>query len=195
MTPVFSGRVAGVDEVGRGPLAGPVVTAAVILDPDRPIDGLADSKALTPRRRAYLAEVIREQALGWSLGRAEVAEIDSLNILQATLLAMRRAVLGLGEPPDGVLVDGNRCPELPCPARAVVGGDARVPAISAASVLAKVARDAEMVVLDGEYPLYGFARHKGYGTAEHMKALRVHGPCVAHRYSFAPVRRASGSSP
>lgn len=195
MKQVDSGRVAGVDEVGRGPLAGPVVTAAVVLDPARPIEGLADSKALSPRRREHLARLIREQALGWSLGRAEVAEIDALNILQATLLAMQRAVAGLREAPDGVLVDGNRCPEFHCPARAVVGGDARVAAISAASVLAKVARDAEMVALDNSWPAYGFARHKGYGTAEHLEALRVNGPCPAHRRSFAPVRRALASAP
>ncbi len=185
-----SGRIAGIDEVGRGPLAGPVVTAAVVLDPARPIAGLADSKALKPARREALALLIEERALAFALGRAEVEEIDRLNILQATLLAMQRAVLALPFVPDHALVDGNRCPVLPCSAEAVVGGDGRVAVISAASILAKVARDREMVALDGQYPGYGLAGHKGYGTAAHLEALRRLGPSPIHRYSFAPVRAA-----
>lgn len=179
--------VAGVDEAGRGPLAGAVVAAAVVLDPQRPIAGLADSKKLTAKRREQLTQTIRNQALAWALGRAEVEEIDRLNILQASLLAMQRAVAGLGLLPNMVLVDGNRCPDLPCPVQAVVGGDASVPAISAASILAKVARDAEMQALDALYPQYGFARHKGYGTAAHLAALQQHGVSPVHRRSFAPV--------
>lgn len=181
-------RVAGVDEVGRGPLFGAVVTAAVILDPARPIDGLGDSKGLSERRRAQLFDEIREKALCWCIARAEVEEIDRLNILHATLLAMRRAVEGLSIPPEYALVDGNRCPQLPCPAEAVVKGDARVPAIGAASILAKVARDREMVELDARYPGYGLARHKGYPTPLHLEALRRLGPTPLHRRSFAPVR-------
>ena len=180
--------IAGVDEVGRGPLAGPVVAAAVILDPDRPFEGLADSKKLSPSRRCELAQLIRDRAQAWALGRAEVDEIDRLNILHATMLAMQRAVLGLDLQPAEVLVDGNRCPELPYPARAVVKGDATVPAISAASIIAKVARDAEMVALDAKIPGYGFARHKGYGTAEHLGCLQRLGPSPQHRRSFAPVK-------
>jgi ribonuclease HII len=180
--------IAGVDEVGRGPLAGPVVTAAVILDPGRPIEGLADSKTLAAGRRERLADLIRERALAWSLGRAEALEIDQMNILQASLLAMARAVSALPVAPDEVLVDGNRCPELPCPARAIVKGDATVAVISAASILAKVARDAEMRELDRRYPGYGFARHMGYPTAEHVAALRRLGASPVHRRSFAPVR-------
>jgi len=180
--------IAGVDEAGRGPLAGPVVTAAVILDPLRPVDGVADSKCLTARRREQLAEVIREDALAWALGRAEAAEIDTLNILQATLLAMRRAVAALARSPSLVLVDGNRCPEFGCPAVALVGGDRRVAAISAASILAKVARDREMEMLDTRFPGYGLARHKGYPTAAHRAALIRLGPSPVHRRSFAPVR-------
>ena len=183
-------RVVGVDEVGRGPIAGPVVAAAVMLDPMRPVAGLADSKQLTARRREALAETLREQALAWALGRAEVEEIDRLNILQASLLAMRRAVAALGASPELALIDGNRCPELPCAALALIGGDRRVAAISAASILAKVARDAEMVVLDGRYPGYGLAVHKGYPTAAHREALRRLGPLPIHRQSFAPVRQA-----
>lgn len=181
-------RVAGVDEAGRGPLAGPVVAAAVILDPHLPIEGLADSKRLTPARREVLAARIRDAALAWALGRAEVEEIDRLNILQATLLAMRRAIEALDPPPGQVLVDGDRLPEIAVPARAVVGGDRNVPAISAASILAKVARDAEMCRLDARYPGYGFAQHKGYGTRAHLEALRRLGPSPVHRRSFAPVR-------
>ncbi len=189
-------RIAGVDEVGRGPLAGPVVTAAVILDPHRPIAGLADSKALSAARREVLAGEIRRCALVWALGRAEVEEIDRLNILQATLLAMQRAVAALAAAPREVLVDGNRCPELPYPARAVVGGDRFVPQICAASILAKVVRDAEMVRMDARYPGYGFADHKGYPTPAHLAALERLGVSRIHRRSFAPVRRlvTSGSA-
>ncbi len=179
--------VAGVDEAGRGPLAGPVVAAAVILDPARPIVGLADSKQLSAARREQLAAAIRANALAWALGRAEVAEIDRLNILQATLLAMQRAVAALHIAPEQVLVDGNRCPQLACPCQAIVKGDATVPAISAASILAKVARDAELRQLHECYPDYGFARHKGYPTAAHLDALRRLGPCPEHRRSYAPV--------
>jgi len=179
--------IAGVDEVGRGPLAGPVVAAAVILDPARPIAGLADSKQLSATRREQLAAEIRAKSLAWALGRAEVAEIDQINILQAALLAMRRAVENLNVAPDQALVDGNRCPRLACPCEAIVKGDVTVPAISAASILAKVARDAELRELHERYPHYGFARHKGYPTAAHVDALRRHGPCPEHRRSFAPV--------
>lgn len=179
--------IAGVDEAGRGPLAGPVFAAAVILDPARPIMGLADSKKLSAARREQLASDIRVRALAWALGRAEVEDIDRLNILQASLLAMQRAVAALPFIPDQVLVDGNRCPTLPCPCRAIVRGDATVPAIGAASILAKVARDAELCLLHDRYPAYNFARHKGYPTAAHRDALRRHGPCPAHRRSFAPV--------
>jgi ribonuclease HII len=182
--------VAGVDEVGRGPLAGPVVAAAVILDPVRPIIGLADSKKLSPKRRELLAEQIRSEALAWSLGRAEVEEIDRINILQASLLAMRRAVEGLVLQPQQALVDGNRCPDLPCPVRAIVGGDATVPEISAASIIAKVARDMEMVEMELKYPGYGLAQHKGYPTKIHLEALQRLGASAIHRRSFAPVRRA-----
>jgi ribonuclease HII len=181
--------VAGVDEVGRGPLAGPVVAAAVILDPARPIVGLADSKKLSEARREALAPIIREQALAWALGRAEVEEIDAINILQASLLAMRRAVLALSVAPEFALIDGNRCPELSCPAEAVVKGDSRVAAISAASIIAKVARDHEMVALDAQYPGYGLAGHKGYPSPAHLAALQQLGVTPIHRRSFAPVRR------
>lgn len=180
--------VAGVDEVGRGPLAGPVVAAAVILDPARPIPGLADSKALTPRQRERLRAEIEQRALSFALGRAEVAEIDRVNILQASLLAMQRAVAGLHLRPHRVEVDGNRCPEIDCECVAIVGGDATIAAISAASILAKVARDAEMDSLDAAYPQYGFIRHKGYPTPAHLRALGQFGPCAIHRRSFAPVR-------
>lgn len=181
--------VCGVDEVGRGPLAGPVVAAAVILDPARPIEGLADSKKLTERRREALFEQICGTALCWSLGRAEVAEIDAINILQASLLAMQRAVAGLQIAPQRALVDGNRLPKLACSARAIVGGDAIEPCISAASIVAKVVRDREMVALDAQYPGYGLAQHKGYPTAAHLAALRDLGVSIIHRRSFAPVRR------
>lgn len=184
--------VAGVDEVGRGPLCGAVVTAAVILDPLRPIEGLNDSKKLTQARREALFPLIQEQALAWCIARAEVEEIDELNILHATMLAMQRAVAGLSVRPDRVLVDGNRCPILPMPSEPVIKGDARVPAIAAASILAKVARDREMVELDMRYPGYGLASHKGYPTPEHLQALRDLGATVLHRRSFAPVREALG---
>lgn len=182
-------RVAGVDEVGRGPLAGAVVTAAVILDPARPIVGLNDSKKLSEKRRQVLSDEIKEKALAWSLGRAEVHEIDTLNILHATMLAMQRAVAGLAIVPEFVLIDGNRCPSLPMPAQAVVKGDSRVAEISAASILAKVARDAEMEALDLACPQYGFAQHKGYPTAFHLEKLLIYGATEHHRRSFAPVRR------
>ncbi len=182
------GPVAGVDEVGRGPLAGDVVAAAVVLDPDRPIAGLRDSKKLSQARREALAEAIREQALAWSVARATVAEIDELNILQASLLAMHRAVSGLALQPGFVFVDGNRLPRWPYRAEAVVKGDDRVPAIAAASILAKVQRDAELVALEQDYPGYGFAGHKGYPTREHLDALRRLGVTPVHRKSFAPVK-------
>jgi ribonuclease HII len=181
--------IAGVDEVGRGPLAGPVVAAAVILDPVRPINGLADSKKLSEKKRHHLAEQIIDRAHAWSLGRAEVEEIDQINILQASLLAMRRAVEGLEIQPHRALVDGNRLPELPCPAEAVVGGDDSIEAISAASIIAKVTRDREMVQLDRQYPGYGLAQHKGYPTKAHLQALRELGVSEIHRRSFGPVRR------
>lgn len=179
--------VAGVDEAGRGPLAGPVTAAAVILGPEA-LPGLADSKVLAPARRERLAQRIRAEALAWAVAEASVAEIDRLNILGATLLAMQRAVASLGRPPGQVLVDGDRCPRFACPAEAVIGGDASVAAISAASILAKQARDAVMIALDEAYPGYGFARHKGYGTVEHLNRLRCLGPSPVHRRSFAPVR-------
>lgn len=180
--------IAGVDEVGMGPLAGPVLAAAVILRPCCPIDGLADSKQLTPRRRERLAEQIRQVAVAFALGRAEVWEIDRLNVLHAAWLAMQRAVAALCVAPTAVIIDGVHVPSFPCPARAVIRGDAKVPAISAASIIAKVARDAEMRAWDAVYPMYGFAAHKGYGTIRHVQALKEHGPCSLHRYSFAPVR-------
>jgi ribonuclease HII len=180
----------GLDEAGRGPLAGPVVAAAVVLDDSDPIGGLADSKALSARRREALADLIRARSLAWAVGRAEVEEIDRINILQASLLAMRRALEGIGRVPDKVVVDGNRLPDgLPCAAEAVVGGDACVPCISAASILAKVARDREMIELDARFPGYGLAAHKGYGTRAHLTALAELGPSAIHRRSFAPVRR------
>lgn len=182
--------VAGVDEVGRGPLVGAVVTAAVILDPARPIIGLADSKVLTEKKRLYLAEEIREKALCFAYGRAEPHEIDELNILRATMLAMQRAVAGLSVSPQHILVDGNRCPLFLCPATAVVKGDSRVASISAASILAKVQRDGEMQELHARYPQFGFDRHKGYPTAEHFSVLNSYGPIPEHRRSFAPVREA-----
>jgi ribonuclease HII len=182
-----AGLVAGVDEAGRGPLAGPVVAAAVILDERHPIKGLADSKKLTALRRERLFDEIRAKALCCSIAEASVEEIDRLNILQATLLAMRRAVAGLRLKPNKVVVDGNRLPTLEVRAEAIVGGDALVPAISAASILAKVHRDRWCLTLDQQYPQYGFAQHKGYGTAAHLAALRAHGPCAQHRTSFRPV--------
>ncbi|MCU1789279.1 ribonuclease HII [Pectobacterium polaris] len=184
--------IAGVDEVGRGPLVGAVVTAAVILDPTRPIVGLADSKKLSEKRRLSLYDEIKEKALAWSLGRAEPEEIDQLNILHATMLAMQRAVAGLAVVPDFVLIDGNRCPALPMSAQAVVKGDSRVAEISAASIMAKVTRDREMVELDQRFPAYGFAQHKGYPTAFHLEKLAALGATEFHRRSFAPVKRALG---
>lgn len=181
--------IAGVDEAGRGPLAGPVVAAAVILPLDGTIEGLDDSKRLSSERRRQLESVIRERALRWHVSLATVAEIDRLNILQATLLAMRRAVEGLGVSPAMVLVDGNRDPGLGLPTRTVVGGDRLHAEISAASILAKEYRDREMRRLAGDHPEYGFDRHKGYPTRTHLEALRRHGPCAHHRRSFSPVRR------
>jgi len=181
--------IAGVDEVGRGPLVGAVVTAAVILDPTRPIAGLNDSKKLSEKKRLILAEEIREKALSWSLGRAEVTEIDELNILHATMLAMERAVAGLAVQPEWVLIDGNRVPAgLQGRASAVVKGDSLVPEISAASILAKVARDAEMLALHQQHPQFNFASHKGYPTAEHLAAIAQYGVLPQHRRSFRPVR-------
>lgn len=187
-----SGHVAGIDEVGRGPLAGPVLAAAVILHPARPIAGLDDSKNLSAARRDELAATIRRDALAWSWACADTTEIDTLNILKATLLAMRRAVLGLNVWPSRIEVDGNRLPDLAFGERrldglAVVGGDRTVAAISAASILAKVARDRIMQTLDARYPQYGFARHKGYGTREHRESLARFGPCPQHRLSFRPL--------
>ena len=182
-------RIAGVDEVGRGPLAGPVVAAAVILDPDCPIEGLADSKKLSEKRREALDIIIRENALAWSLGRAEVEEIDQINILQASLLAMQRAVESLAIFPSHALIDGNRCPDLACTVEAIVGGDSSEPAISAASIIAKVARDREMQEMDLLYPGYGLAKHKGYPTKAHLQALQQLGVTEIHRRTFGPVRR------
>ncbi len=186
--PAEGEHVAGVDEVGRGPLAGPVFAAAVVLHPERPIAGLRDSKALTATQREELAARIRERAFAWALGRAEVQEIDRINILRASLVAMRRAVDALAADVRLVYVDGNIAPALACPTVAVVGGDAKVPAISAASIVAKVARDAEMRTASQRYPGYGFERHKGYATPSHLAALRRLGPSPLHRRSFAPVR-------
>ena len=181
--------IAGVDEVGRGPLAGPVVTAAVILDPENPVEGLMDSKKLSEKRREKLAVLIKENSLAWSIGRAEVEEIDEINILQATMLAMQRAVSGLSPAPEHVLVDGNRCPRFDCSAEAIIKGDGLVPAISAASIIAKVSRDNEMKELDELYPGYGLAGHKGYPTKAHRDALIELGVTSIHRRSFGPVRR------
>jgi len=184
---VFPGLVCGVDEAGRGPLAGPVVAAAVILDPAQPIAGLNDSKKLSERRRDELALIIRAEALAWAVAEASVEEIDRLNILHASLLAMQRAVAGLAVRPERALVDGNRCPRLAIPVEAVVKGDGKIAAIAAASILAKTVRDAGMRVLDAAYPQYGFGRHMGYPTEAHCRALREHGPISAHRRSFGPV--------
>lgn len=182
------GQCAGVDEAGRGPLAGDVYAAAVILDPARPIIGLADSKILSESKRAALALEIKQHALAWCIANATVEEIDQLNILQATMLAMQRAVQGLEVVPDLAWIDGNRAPVLSCAVKTIVKGDALVPAISAASILAKTARDETLFTLHALYPQYAFDQHKGYGTALHMQRLREHGPCPAHRRSFSPVR-------
>ncbi len=184
--------IAGVDEVGRGPLVGDVVTAAVILDPDNPIEGLNDSKKLSEKKRLALLPEIKEKALAWAVGRCSPQEIDELNILQATMVAMQRAIAGLNVQPEFVLIDGNRCPELPMDAQAVVKGDLRVAEISAASIIAKVVRDNEMEELDKQYPQFGFARHKGYPTKAHFEAIDQHGVIDEHRKSFKPVKKALG---
>ncbi len=181
--------VCGVDEAGRGPLAGPVVAAAVILDPAHPIEGLRDSKKLSPKKREALAAEIREHALAWYIAEGSVEEIDRINILQATMQTMKRAVEGLKIRPDMVLIDGNRIPQMPYRCEAIVGGDDKVPEISAASILAKTYRDALMTILGQMHPEYGFEHHSGYCTAEHMKALDKYGPCQAHRMTFAPVAK------
>jgi ribonuclease HII len=181
-------HVCGIDEAGRGPLAGPVVAAAVILDPECRIEGLADSKVLRAGRREELALLIRERSIAWAVAEASVGEIDTLNILQATLLAMRRAVERLSVPAEYALVDGNQMPRLPIPGHTIVAGDATQSCISAASILAKTARDALMCALDAQHPGYGFARHMGYATAEHLHNLQRLGPCAVHRLTFAPVR-------
>lgn len=181
------GLACGVDEAGRGPLAGPVVAAAVILDPANPVDGLNDSKKLSAKRRQALAIEIRAKALAWSVAEASVEEIDRINILQASLLAMQRAVEALQIAPSHALIDGNRCPKLMCSSEAVIGGDGKVASIAAASILAKTVRDAGMLDLHKAYPVYGFDRHMGYPTAVHLKALQQHGPCPVHRRSYAPV--------
>ncbi len=181
------GLVCGCDEAGRGPLAGPVVAAAVILDPQNPVAGLNDSKKLSAKRREALAIEIRAKALAWSVAEASVEEIDRINILQASMLAMQRAVESLALRPEKALIDGNRCPALACPAEAIVGGDGKVASIAAASILAKTVRDAGMLLLHAEYPMYGFDRHMGYPTAFHLQALREHGASPAHRRSYAPV--------
>ena len=181
------GLVCGIDEAGRGPLAGPVVAAAVILDPANPIAGLNDSKKLSAKRRELLAVEIRAKALAWAVAVASVEEIDRINILQASLLAMQRAVEGLGMQPSHALVDGNRCPKLPCTSEAIIGGDGKVASIAAASILAKTVRDAGMLEMHAAYPHYGFDRHMGYPTAAHLKALREHGVTPIHRRSYAPV--------
>lgn len=182
------GLICGVDEAGRGPLAGPVYAAAVILDMNNPVDGLADSKQLSEKSRNRLASLVCERALAWAVASASVEEIDDMNILQASLLAMRRAIEALSLRPDEVLVDGTHCPRIAGPVRAVIQGDRTVAAISAASILAKTARDAEMLRLHSHYPQYGLDRHKGYPTAAHLMALRTHGVSDIHRRSFAPVR-------
>jgi len=181
--------ICGIDEAGRGPLAGPVYAAAVILVPARSIKGLKDSKLLSPEQREILARTVIEQALAYAIAQASVEEIDRLNILQASLLAMRRAVDALRMRPDEAWIDGNQCPGLACPERAIVSGDRLHAVISAASVLAKTARDAEMRRMHERFPQYGFDQHKGYGTAEHLQCLERHGPCEIHRHSFEPVRR------
>ncbi|AYO19012.1 MULTISPECIES: ribonuclease HII [Vibrio] len=184
--------VAGVDEVGRGPLVGDVVTAAVILDPNNPIEGLNDSKKLSEKKRLALLPEIKEKALAWAVGRCSPEEIDELNILQATMVAMQRAIAGLKVQPDLALIDGNRCPQLPMDSQAVVKGDLRVAEISAASIIAKVVRDQEMEELDKQYPQFGFAKHKGYPTKAHFEAIEQHGVISEHRKSFKPVKKALG---
>lgn len=179
--------ICGVDEAGRGPLAGSVYAAAVILNPDTSIIGLADSKKLSEKKRDYLAEEIKDKSLAWAIASCSVAEIDQINILQASLLAMRRAIEKLSALPDLVQVDGNKCPAILLPCESIVKGDSKVQAISAASILAKTARDAELYMLDKQYPMYGFAKHKGYPTAYHLKMLRLHGVSEVHRRSYAPV--------
>lgn len=181
--------VAGLDEAGRGPLAGPVIAGAVILDPKQPIEGLMDSKKLSVKKRESLFEQIKEKALAWALGRAEVQEIDQLNILQASLLAMQRAIQGLTIQPDKVLVDGNQAPQLPMETITIIQGDAKEPAISAASILAKVTRDRELIVLDEKFPEYGLKVHKGYPTKQHLEALKLHGASEIHRRTFRPVQK------
>ena len=182
--------IAGVDEAGRGPLAGPVVVAAVVLDPQHTPPGLDDSKRLSARQRERLYQEIQQSALAFCIEQVTAAEIDRVNILQATLTGMRRALCGLGRPLQLALIDGNQLPaDLPCPGQTLIGGDALEPAISAASILAKVARDRFMVELHDQFPLYGFHRHKGYPTADHLAALREHGPCLQHRRSFAPIKQ------
>ncbi|PCI13156.1 MAG: ribonuclease HII [Thiotrichales bacterium] len=181
--------IAGVDEAGRGPLAGAVIAAAVILDPAFPIEGVTDSKKLSAKKRERLELEIKQHAIAWAVGRAEVEEIDEINILQASLLAMSRAVEQLPVKPSHVQVDGNQCPTISYPVEAIVKGDALIPAIGAASILAKVARDRELILLDEQYPQYGFAKHKGYPTKAHFSALEAHGVSPVHRRSFAPVRR------
>lgn len=183
------GLVCGVDEAGRGPLAGPVVAAAVILDPERPIPGLNDSKKLSEKKRVALAALIRERAIAWAVAEASVDEIDQINILQASLLAMQRAVAALSVKAESALIDGNRCPQLEIPAEAIIQGDGKIASIAAASILAKTDRDAGMLVLHAEYPQYGFDRHMGYPTAAHFKALEAHGVSPVHRRSFGPVAR------
>ena len=183
------GLVCGIDEAGRGPLAGPVVAAAVILDPARPIPGLNDSKKLSEKKRLVLAEMIRERAIAWAVAEASVEEIDRINILQASLLAMQRAVAGLAVRPISALIDGNRCPQLDIPAEAIIQGDGKIASIAAASILAKTVRDAGMRVLHAQYPQYGFDRHMGYPTAAHFKALEEHGASPVHRRSFGPVAK------
>ncbi|MDH5388012.1 MAG: ribonuclease HII [Gammaproteobacteria bacterium] len=187
--PEISGLLAGVDEAGRGPLVGNVVAAAVILDKDHAIEGLADSKKLTAKRREVLAEEIKKHAKAWAVVSISPAEIDNINILQATMLAMKQSVEQLQITPDHVFIDGNRCPDISHAVTAIIKGDARVAEISAASIIAKVERDAQMAVLHEQYPHYGFDKHKGYPTKAHMELLAEHGPCPEHRRSYAPVRR------
>lgn len=186
--PVIDGLLAGVDEAGRGPLAGNVVASAVILDASSQIRGLADSKTLTASKRERLELEIKQHALAWSVASVSAQDIDEINILQATMLAMKRAVEQLSHPPDHVFIDGNRCPEIVYPATAIIKGDSRVAEISAASILAKVERDRQMQILHLEYPVYGFDQHKGYPTKFHIQALQEHGPCPAHRRSYKPVK-------